>query len=253
MIDKILPLIVYPVGIAILLILLAFALSFVSGRRSFQLASLVAAGFLWLSATPLVASFLVGWLERDYPPVLLDTAPSVEAVVLLGGGISQARLTGTELGPAGDRIFQAYLLWRTGKARIIVVSGGNSSLDAIQVSEAELAARTLVAMGVPPEAIVKETQSSNTRENALNVAQIWNQQRWQSGYLVTSAVHMPRALTVFRRAGLNLNPWPADYRAGGSAVSDVLDILPDAGALELTTAALKELLGIAVYRLRGWL
>jgi uncharacterized SAM-binding protein YcdF (DUF218 family) len=252
-IEKLLPLIVYPVGIAILLGLAAFVLSFFHSRRFARLAILAAVGVLWASATPLVASLLTGWLERDYPPTSLNTAPSMEVAVVLGGGISQPRLAETELGPAGDRVFQAYLLWRTGKAGIIVVSGGNSSWDAIRPSEASLAARTMVAMGVPAEAIITETESVNTRQNALNVARVWNEQEWQSGYLVTSAAHMPRALAAFRMAGLDLEPWPADYKGGDPVISNVLDVLPDAGALELTTAAIKEFLGITIYRLRGWL
>jgi uncharacterized SAM-binding protein YcdF (DUF218 family) len=108
-------------------------------------------------------------------------------------------------------------------------------------------------MGVPPAAIITETESVNTRQNALNVARVWTQKQWQSGYLVTSAAHMPRALAAFRMTGLDLEPWPADYKGGDPAISNLLDVLPDARALELTTAAIKEFLGIAIYRLRGWL
>ena len=69
--------------------------------------------------------------------------------------------------------------------------------------------------------------------------------------LVTSATHMPRAIASFRKSGLDVAPWPADVR-GGYPPTSVFDFLPDANALEMTTAAIKEWLGLAVYRLRGW-
>lgn len=62
---------------------------------------------------------------------------------------------------------------------------------------------------------------------------------------------MPRALASFRKAGLDVAPWPADFRGRYPPVS-VFDFLPDASALEITTTAIKEWLGLAVYRLRGW-
>lgn len=90
----------------------------------------------------------------------------------------------------------------------------------------------------------------NTRENAINTAVIWRE-RGCSGLLVTSATHIPRALASFRKAGLDVAPWPADFRGRYPPVS-VFDFLPDASALEITTTAIKEWLGLAVYRLRGW-
>jgi uncharacterized SAM-binding protein YcdF (DUF218 family) len=108
------------------------------------------------------------------------------------------------------------------------------------------AAELLQAYGVPPDSIIVESNSRNTHENAINTAAIWRERHFRSGLLVTSATHMPRAIASFRKAGLDVAPWPADL-LGGYPPTSVFDF-----ALEMTTTAIKEWLGLAVYRLRGW-
>src|SRR5262249_43177615 len=111
----------------------------------------------------------------------------------------------------------------------------------------------LQTYGVPPDLIIVEGNSRNTHENAINTAAIWRERHFHSGLLVTSATHMPRALASFRKADLDVVPWPADFRGHSyPLVATVFDLLPDAGALEKTTSAIKEWVGLAVYRLRGW-
>ena len=142
-------------------------------------------------------------------------------------------------------------LWRAGKAQTIIVSGGNGPWGRPSANEASLAAELLQAYGVPPDSIIVEGNSRNTHENAINTAGVWRERHFRSGLLVTSATHMPRAIASFRKAGLDVAPWPADLR-GGDPPTSVFDFLPDANALEMTTTAIKEWLGLAVYRLRGW-
>ena len=70
--------------------------------------------------------------------------------------------------------------------------------------------------------------------------------------LVTSALHMPRALACFRAAGVDAVPATTDTRAH-EPYSGALDWIPSASFLGETDLAIKELLGFQVYRLRGWL
>jgi uncharacterized SAM-binding protein YcdF (DUF218 family) len=154
---------------------------------------------------------------------------------------------------AGDRLIQAMRLWRAGKAQTIIVSGGNLPWGRPSASEASVAAELLHAYGIPPDSIIVESNSRNTHQNAINTAGIWRERRFRSGLLVTSATHMPRALASFRKVGLDVAPWPADFRGHSyPLVYSVFDLLPDASSLDKTTTAIKEWLGLAVYRLRGW-
>ena len=64
--------------------------------------------------------------------------------------------------------------------------------------------------------------------------------------LVTSASHMPRAMMLNRKAGLNPIPAPTARRAAGTTLkSDPAFWLPSAGALEMSERAIHEYLGIA--------
>ena len=116
------------------------------------------------------------------------------------------------MGHTGDRVMQAALLWRAGKAQTIIVTGGNLPWARSSTTDAGFAAELLQAYGVPPDSIIVESNSRNTHENAINTAAIWRERHFRSGLLVTSATHMPRALASFRKAGLDVAPWPADFR-----------------------------------------
>ena len=70
--------------------------------------------------------------------------------------------------------------------------------------------------------------------------------------LVTSALHMPRAVAAFRGAGIRVVPAATDVRAAADHSPAVFDWVPSAAALELTTAALHEIAGLFYYRWRGW-
>jgi uncharacterized SAM-binding protein YcdF (DUF218 family) len=118
--------------------------------------------------------------------------------------------------------------------------------------EAQLIADFLVELGVPPSALILETESRNTRENAVNTAALFRRHGWQSGILVTSGVHMTRAAAAFQTAGVKITPAATDVHAGPTGSASALDLMPDAGALARTTLAIKEIIGVCVYRYRGW-
>ena len=72
----------------------------------------------------------------------------------------------------------------------------------------------------------------------------------QPWLLLTSAFHMPRAMGVFVHAGWNVTPWPVDYRT--SAQDSWFDFSLHYGP-NLWSLAAHEWLGIAAYRIAGWL
>ena len=99
-----------------------------------------------------------------------------------------------------------------------------------------------------------EDKSRNTRENALNVKDLLKERHLGSSIiLVTSALHMPRAIRIFTRVGLKVTPAPADYRVAPTQGSAWFRLIPSAEALAGSTSAIKEYMGIATYKLLGWL
>ncbi|MGF1497090.1 MAG: YdcF family protein, partial [Elainellaceae cyanobacterium] len=117
------------------------------------------------------------------------------------------------------------------------------------------------ALGVPAEDILQDPASLNTYENAVNVKQILEANDMSRILLVTSALHMPRSLLIFQKLGIEAIAAPTDIWEPGPVETDamptaralIIKAIPDASNLESFTRALKEYIGIVVYRLRGWL
>jgi uncharacterized SAM-binding protein YcdF (DUF218 family) len=206
---------------------------------------------LWIASLPPVATWALSTLEHQYPPKVMAETPVADVAILLGGGVSgpsPPRLE-AELNDAGDRVVHAARLYRAGKVRRILVSGGNIPWISSGVPEAEYMREYLVEMGVPADAIEIAGQSRNTAENAREIAALWARGDFTSALLVTSAAHMPRALAIFRAVGLPVVPSSTDVRGTAPAAYTVLDLLPDSDALDQTTRAMREWAGRAAFEL----
>jgi uncharacterized SAM-binding protein YcdF (DUF218 family) len=252
LIDKILTVLVLPLGLT-LTMLIAAAAFFSAGRR--RLAGLIMVSslvLLWVFSTPLMAQMLLLSLENQYPPS--HNNATADVAILLGGILEAPEKPGGEPGVSGaaDRALHAARLFRAGRVRYILISAGNLPWHQARVPEAEQIAFLLREWGVPSEALIIEGQSRNTYENAARSKPIWAAYGFHSGLLVTSAFHMPRAFAVFRRAGFNVEPEAADFHVGPRFEGGVFAVLPDAAALALSSTAIREWLGLLVYRVRGW-
>jgi uncharacterized SAM-binding protein YcdF (DUF218 family) len=248
--SKILPTFAYPLGVALLLALISLLMRRSVARLLVGLAIVI----LWVASMPVSANWLMAQLERAYPPIPIDQLPVADVAIILGGILGQPLPPRTEpdLGDPVDRIIKGWRLYRAGKVKTIIVSGGNLPWGSAVTAEAELIRDFLVELGVPAGAIVIETGSRNTRENALNTAGLLRDRGWDSAILVTSGAHMPRALAAFRRASVVVTPAATDIQARYPLADSFLDFLPNAEALATTTAGIKEWLGLAYYRERGW-
>lgn len=149
---------------------------------------LAALGLLWLILlfTPLV-SWWAQWLSAGYSdeprPVVVVLAAETGAEDLLGYS--------TYL-----RCVYAFWYWQRHDTPQIVLSGGPE-----QQPTARLMAGLMTYLGVPPDRLLKETQSTTTRENLRQVARMLGPDP-PPVTLITSDYHMRRALLEARRAGL---------------------------------------------------
>jgi uncharacterized SAM-binding protein YcdF (DUF218 family) len=259
--SKLLPLFVYPLGLACGLLVVALGLR----RRSRWWTRLVALALvlLWLGGNKLVSLTLARSLEWRVPP--LSEVPSAEVILVLGGatrsGADPRPLP--EIGEAGDRLLYAAWLYQQGAAPRVLVSGGRAAwVSPSSHAEAEHMATLLGLMDVPREAIWLETESRNTYENAVESVEILEREGVDRVILVTSALHMPRATRVFDRFDLDVIPAPTDYWVTEQEWAfytqpnlgvQFLHLFPRADSLDVTTRAVKEYIGMVVYRLRGWL
>jgi uncharacterized SAM-binding protein YcdF (DUF218 family) len=217
-------------------------------RRAAPWLAGAAALVLWGFSVEPVANRLTRFAEASAQRTFRPGAV-YDAAIVLGGGIDPgaSSLTGeTELGPAGDRIVAGYDLFRSGRARYLLLSAGGP--DPTEQVEADWGAALYRRLGVPEDRIVLERASRNTRENAEESARIVLARGWKSLLLVTSAMHAPRALASFRAAGLSPDLLPVDVRGNEKSGS----WLPRATALDRSTEALRELAGRWVYRAAGY-
>jgi len=133
------------------------------------------------------------------------------------------------------RASYAVLAWKEAHYRKIVVCGRDA---------APLMRDFIVFSGVPADVVVAETDSLSTRENATFAAQLLRDDKG-SKMLLTSDYHMYRAAAAFRKAGLNVKPYPIpDVRKYSGQYRYRVPL-----AVDLAEESVK----ILYYRSKGWI
>ena len=94
-------------------------------------------------------------------------------------------------------------LFLTGAAPLLLLSGGGSG----PVPEAEIMRRMALVRGVPDAAILIESGSRDTVENAWEAARLLRPRGGRKVLLVSDRAHLPRAALLFRLAGLRVAGW----------------------------------------------
>ena len=193
----------------------------------------------------------------EKPAVPLSAVAPADAAVLLTGITDTGRRPHDRvyLTQGADRFTNALWLYRAGKVRRIIISGGLASLRAQPgvAPEAEQLATLLKLSGVPAQAILLEPRSQNTRENALNTKALLAQHpEIKSLVLVTSAFHERRALGCFAKVGLRPVPFPADFRSHDFMLTPSYLLVPSTDVLTRWGSLLHELVGYVIYRLVGY-
>jgi uncharacterized SAM-binding protein YcdF (DUF218 family) len=120
-------------------------------------------------------------------------------------------------------------------------------------------AEVLEMLGIPKSAIITETQSSDTHQHAIYVPPLLRQRGVKRVLLVTSAMHMPRSMLVFRKQcpDIEFIPAPTDFRITegkpGRWYERVGALIPTPANLVMFSEAMHECVGIVYYKIRGWI
>lgn len=252
--SKILPLFVMPLSVVITLGLLALMLLRYNKHKTAAGFLALAMAVLAVSSMPFVAGMLYRSMESHYPPRSMADIPTGGCVIVLGGAIGAPiapRVT-HEFNESIDRVYLTAKLYRAGKAPNVIVTGGNQPWSESKTAEADLIRDVLMEWGVPKDAIFLEGSSRNTRENALYSKNILDAISCESPLLVTSAAHMPRAVAAFNSVGVSVTPVSSDVRVVEQSIPAIMDFVPNAAALAMTSEAIRELVGRKVYSWSGW-
>jgi uncharacterized SAM-binding protein YcdF (DUF218 family) len=185
-------------------------------------------------------------------PVDLPHGKTYTAGILLGGLAGfDARGRGY-FNESADRFIETQKLYHQGFIQKILVSGGSGELMGEGPKEADFLKNELMAAGVAAKDILIENNSRNTYENAVFSKKILDSLQLQGPFiLITSAIHMPRSVKVFRKTGMTIIPFPCDYRGIENYYSLKQILIPDLHVLKEWTYLLKEIIGIKVYELTG--
>ena len=200
----------------------------------------------------LVNEALLAW---EKPPVPLRAVAPADAAVLLTGITSGQKSPHDRvyLQRGADRLTNALWLYRSGRARRILITGGSGAVLRVASTEAADLATLLRLAAVPKADILLEVRSRNTRENAKFTQELLAKHpAIKSLVLVTSAFHQRRALGCFAKVGLHPQAFPADFRSSDRSWTPDYWLVPDIGALDRWSLLLHEMAGYCIYKVAGY-
>ena len=247
----------YPTSVSLLLLAAGAALRRRPTAR--RVCYLLAVLVLLVCGNGWVVAAMIRHLEGQYPPP--HAMPSADAILVLSGGVlgrTPPRPT-VEIGDAGDRLLYGAELYRKGKAPQIICTGNVATGGIAPRPAAEDMAELLQLLGIPTSSIVTEIKSENTHDHAVNLCPLLEARQMKRVLLVTSALHMPRSVGVFRRAcpAVEFVPAPTDFRApferSFAWYRQGVRLLPTPRSLLDFSDAAHEYVGMAYYHLRGWM
>jgi uncharacterized SAM-binding protein YcdF (DUF218 family) len=207
---------------------------------------------LWGMEVSQVPALLLAGSEQQYAGSHLNVKPREQPIVVLGGvGVaSREEITGTDFESATDRLFMGLHLARE-KVGTVLVLGGGMSPESGEKSDGEIQAEWVRSWKLTSMDVEALPASRNTREEATHTAALAKERKWERVILVTSAWHMKRAAATFQKAGLEVDPIACDFQ-GMTALNSRRYWVPQAESLVHLKLWLRETVGYAWYRVRGW-
>jgi uncharacterized SAM-binding protein YcdF (DUF218 family) len=235
----------------LLLILLCGAITiFLISKSTLALRLLIICVVLFsLCAWTPVGAWLMRPLENRFPHQPIPK--QVNGIIVLGGAfnLDESDSHGTiALNFRAERLTAFVELARRFPHASLVFSGGKPGLSSSTATEAQLAQKLFVGLGLGLGRITFEGISRNTHENALLSRRAVKVSPGATWLLVTSAADMPRAVGCFRAIGWRVTPVPVDFHTDSSGWSAPGLV----GGLEQVDWATHEWVGLAYYWLRGW-
>ncbi len=220
------------------------------GRKIVSLSIII---LLATGLSPLGNWLLLPLEGRFVPPREDKRVEAPHGIIILGGAVdtivTKARRTAA-VNNAGERLIEAAILAKRFPEARILFSGGSGRIFYERMSEADVVRRLFSQMGIHADRLLFENKSKNTWQNAIYTREILHKDSHKKWLLVTSAYHMPRAIGCFRKAGINVIPWPVDFRTRG--IRDIYRVFNRASeGWRRVDIATREWIGLAVYRITG--
>ncbi len=227
-----------------------FALVFGWVKLSRHLLAACALLLISIAAFP-VGEWLIYPLENRFQANAALPAQA-DGIVVLGGSMDPIKSEAwgqSEIGAAAERLTSLMYMAQLYPRAQIIYSGGSGSVTEQQFKEADYARFLFDQLNLGERAILYESESRNTAENASNSKALLNPTPDQEWILVTSAFHMPRAVGVFCQAQWPVYAYPVDHY---SRRGDLLRLnFAFADNLGVLRTAMREWVGLIAYRVTG--
>jgi uncharacterized SAM-binding protein YcdF (DUF218 family) len=154
-----------------------------------------------------------------------------------------------------DRVTHTVELYKKGIIKKILISGGTGRLFGEDEPEANKYKKAMILMGVDTTHIFIENETRNTYESAIAVKPMLDSLglKAENCVLITSAFHMRRSLACYRKAGVNLDYFTTDFYAFPRNYYFDAFLVPSADALIKWQKLFKEWLGMAAYKMAGYI
>ena len=241
----------------LVIVCLCFAASFlIRGAKWKKRMRWITVGLLFLFTNDFITNAIMrGWEPKAVPYASIEE-PYDFGIVLAGVTISEIEPEDRVYFQRGaDRVIHAVQLYKLGKVKKLLVSGGSGRLIDIGEREANDIKQAMMLMGVPEADIWVEAESRNTHESAVAVEEMLQAKGVANAnsLLITSAFHMPRSERCFRKVGLVITPFPTDFYSHPTKFHPDILFIPKVGALNNWHILVKEWIGIIAYWGAGYI
>jgi len=202
-------------------------------------------------------TFILNEVNRawEVPPILDQNLSHYSAIVVLGGFSHFDTLDNRlSFGHSSDRFLQGLRLVQNGTADQMIISGGSGLMLAPELKESIFVERYLSEIKVDLDKIWIESDSKNTKENALFTAALLKEKKLDQSpiLLCTSGYHMRRSIACFEKAGLTVVPYSADFAAGRRDAWLEQLLIPNAYTLAYWNVLIHEWIGYTSYWVMGY-
>jgi uncharacterized SAM-binding protein YcdF (DUF218 family) len=254
-ISKIFTLFLMPFAWLFICLAIAFFTKSDKRRKTFvKVAFLI----LFIFGNTFLASKVMTWWEPK--PLEIAKMRNYDVAIVLGGGIvneSKRPFDRTHFYSSADRLLQAFQLYKIGKVKKILISGGSASFVKSKNArtDATLGKDFLLKSGVLSSVILIENDSKNTYENALFTKKLLETLKLQNSrlLLITSAYHMNRGMACFKKQNLKIDSFPSSYKRLDASLLSFNVLVPDEESFSFWYDLFHEWFGLLTYKIMGYI
>lgn len=252
--SQFLSFLVMPLTIILVLLVSGFLWKKKGIGRKLQLSGII---LLLFFSNQFLGNLAMSIWEDEIKPI--SELPEFEIGIVLTGvtNLNKSVDDRTFFNKGADRATHAVQLYKLGKIKKILITGGQGLNPTNPNTEAELLRDFMVIAGVNPHDIFIENEAKNTRQNALLTKDVLiqlNESALEKEYLlITSAFHMKRSQKCFEKVGLKVTTFPVDYYSNDLSFSIPKLLYPDPHSIYLWHKLFKEWVGLITYKLVGYI